>query len=160
MIDIDLLLTSISTKMKLPKEISNGFLIFLGISAYFLVMQALGLSDNHFLRFLNVFIVYFGVYRTLKANFSEGKMSYTHNLISTGLTAFNGVALSIIGLILYIYANGGQSFLNSLSAGIILSENPTVAEYCIGLMFEGVASAIVIVFISMQYWRRKMAIND
>lgn len=146
--------------MKLPKEILNGFLIFLGISAYFLIMQALGLADNHLLRSLNIFIVYYGVYRTLKANFKEGKLSYTHNLISSGLTAFNGVALSIIGLILYIYANGGQAFLNKLSAGIILTRNPTVAEYCIGLMFEGVASAIVIVFVAMQYWRRKMALND
>jgi hypothetical protein len=146
--------------MKLSTEIINGILIFFGISGYFLLMQALGLSDNHFLRFLNIFIVYFGVYKTLKANFKEGKMGYLDNLISTGFTAINGVFLSFVGLILYIYANGGQVFLNKLSPGFIFSGNPTVTEYCFGLLFEGLASAVVIVFISMQYWRNKTAIND
>lgn len=146
--------------MKLSKEITNGFLIFLGISAYFLVMQALGLSDNHLLRFFNVFIVYYGVYRTIKSNFNENKFGYINNVVSAGFTAINGVIMSFIGLVLYIYANGGQSFLNSLSPGFLFSGNPTVTEYCFGLLFEGLASAIVIVFISMQYWRSKTALND
>lgn len=146
--------------MKLSKEIRNGLLIFFGIAIYFLLMQALGLSDNYLLRFLNIFIVYFGVYKTLKSNFNEGKLGYIDNLISVGFTAINGIVLSFIGLILYIYANGGQSFLNHLSPGFIFSGNPSVSEYCFGLLFEGLASAVIIVFISMQYWRAKMAFND
>jgi hypothetical protein len=146
--------------MKLPKEITNGILIFFGLAAYFLLMQALGLSDNHLLRFFNIFIVYFGVYKTLKSNFNEGKMGYIYNTVSTGFTAINGVVLSFIGLVLYIYTNGGQAFLNNLSPGFLFSGNPTVTEYCFGLLFEGMASAIVIVFISMQYWRNKTALND
>lgn len=146
--------------MKKSKEINNGFLIFFGIASYFLLMQALGLSDNHFLRFLNIFIVYFGVYKTLKSNFKEGKIEYMDNLQSAGLTAINGVVLSFIALMLYIYANGGQAFLNYLSPSFLFSGNPTVSEYCFGLLFEGLASAVIIVFISMQYWRAKMAMND
>lgn len=146
--------------MKLSKEIFNGLLIFFGIAIYFLLMQAVGLSDNYLLRFLNIFIVYFGVYKTLKSNFSQGKLGYIDNLISAGFTAVNGIVLSFTGLILYIYANGGQPFLNQLSQGFIFSGNPTVSEYCFGLLFEGLASAVIIVFISMQYWRAKMALND
>ena len=51
--------------MKLPKEISNGFIIFLGIGIYFLLMNVLGLADLFYLRTLNVFFIFYGVNRTM-----------------------------------------------------------------------------------------------
>lgn len=146
--------------MKQSKEIINGLLIFFGISIYFLLMQAIDQADNFFLRFLNIFIVYFGVYRTIKANFKEGSFGYMKNLISSGFTALIGVALSFIGIIIYIYANGGQPFLDRLAPGFIFNGNPTVAEYCVGLFFEGLVSSVIIVFVSMQYWKGKTAMTD
>lgn len=59
--------------MKLPKEIVNGFIIFLAIGIYFLLMQALNLSHLFYLRFLNVIFVFYGVNRTIQMNLSEGK---------------------------------------------------------------------------------------
>jgi len=146
--------------MKQSKEIINGLLIFFGISVYFLLMQALDQADNFFLRFFNLLIVYFGVYRTIKANFKEGKFAYGENLISSAFTAFYGVVLSFFGIIIYIYANGGQPFLDKLAPGFIFNGNPTVAEYCFGLLFEGIVSSAVIVFISMQYWKGKTDLKD
>lgn len=141
--------------MKLPKEFSNGFIIFVGLATYFFLMEILGLSNNHYLRVFNIFILYFGIYRMLKSNFKSGEFGYVNNLISAVLTATSGVLMSIIGLVLYIYYKGGQPYLNNLSEGFLFGGKPTVTEYIFGLLFEGIASAIIVVFISMQYWQGK-----
>lgn len=141
--------------MKLPKELINGVVIFVGLSLYFCLMEIIGLSNLHYLRFFNLFIVYYGVYRTLKTNFAEKKLGYLENLLSAAITATIGVVLSVIGLDLYIYYRGGQAFLNSLSQGILFAGTPTVPEYIFGLLFEGVVSGLVVCFISMQFWQNK-----
>lgn len=141
--------------MKLPKEFINGFIIFIGLAVYFFLMEIVGLTNNHYLRVFNVFIVYFGIYRTLKSNFKENEFGYMKNLVSSGLTATIGVLLSVIGLVLYIYYRGGQSYLNSLSEGFLFGGKPSVTEYIFGLLFEGIASGLIIVFLSMQYWQGK-----
>ncbi len=146
--------------MKLPKEFINGFIIFIGLSAYFFLMEIIGLSKLHYLRFFNVFIVYFGIHRTLQSNFNEKKLGYLPNLISSALTATVGILLSVTAFVLYIYYRGGQSYLNGLSEGILFGGTPTVTEYVFGLLFEGIASALVVVFISMQYWQNKTKEND
>ena len=62
--------------MKLSTEFKYGILIFLGIGIYFLLMEALGLSDFIYLRILNVFIIIFGLNLTIKSNLKEGKHGY------------------------------------------------------------------------------------
>ncbi len=141
--------------MKLPKEFINGFIIFVGLSAYFFLMQILGLSNVHYLRFFNVFIVYLGIHLTLHSNFKEKELGYLPNLISSAITATIGVLLSVIALVLYVYYKGGQAYLNHLSDGILFAGTPTVTEYVFGLLFEGIASALVVVFVSMQFWQNK-----
>lgn len=141
--------------MKLPKEFINGFIIFVCLAGYFFLMEIFGLSKIHYLRFLNVFIVYFGIHRTLKSNFAEKKLGYLPNLISSALTATIGILLSVIAFVLYVYFRGGQMYLDQLSEGILFGGTPTVTEYVFGLLFEGIASALVVVFISMQYWQNK-----
>lgn len=145
--------------MKLPKEFINGFIVFIGLAVYFFLMEIFGLTDLHYLRFLNVFIVYFGIHRTLQSNFTEKKLSYLPNLISSALTATIGILLSVIAFVLYVYFRGGQSYLNGLSDGILFGGTPTVTEYVFGLLFEGIASGLVVVFISMQYWQGKTKEN-
>lgn len=141
--------------MKISKEFTNGFIIFLGIGAYFIIMEALGLSKYYILRIFNVLIIIYGLNKTLKSNLKEGKTGYLKNLISTGLTGFIGIALGIIGLALYVYFRGGQTYLNNLSEAFLFGGNPSIAEYCFGLFIEGVASVFMVVFINMQYWNSK-----
>ena len=52
--------------MKLPKELVNGFIIFIGIGLYFLLMEFLGLADMYFLRLFNILFVFYGTNKTLK----------------------------------------------------------------------------------------------
>jgi len=145
--------------MKLQKELVNGFLIFLGIGIYFLAMEALGLSDIYYLRILNIFIVLYIVNRTIKTNIQEGKTHYLKNMISGGLTSLIGVILSVIGLRIYIEIRGGDEYIKNFSDVFLFGNNPTANEYCIGLLFEGTASAVIATFILMQYWKRYTLID-
>lgn len=146
--------------MKLPKELLNGILIAVGIAVFFLVMEILGLSNKFYLRFLNILIVYYGVHSTIKSNIAEGLTGYVSNLISAGLTAFIGVMISIAGLVTFIYIKGGTAYLNTLSEGFLFGGKPSVNEYCIGLFIEAIASAVMVVFITMQFWRSKTKTSD
>ncbi len=143
--------------MKLPKELINEIVIFAGIALYFLVIDFLNLSDILWLRMFNVLFVYYGVTRTLSSNVAEGKTGYVHNLISAGATAILGVVLSIIGLVTYIHLRGGDAYVDNFSEDLLFGGKPTANQYCIGILFEGIASALMVVFVAVQFWRRKMA---
>ena len=146
--------------MKLPKELTNGILIFTGIALYFFLMEFFGLSKMLYLRILNAAFLYYGVSRTLQANMKEGKTGYVSNLLSAGATAIIGVLLSVAGLLAYLYLRGGNSYSNNLSGELLFGGNPTVNEYCFGVLFEGIASAVIVVFVTLQLWRRKTSTND
>lgn len=146
--------------MKLPKEFTNAIIIFAGIAIYFLIIDFLNLSGILWLRMLNVLFVFYGVNRTLASNVQEGKTGYGANLLSAATTAFVGVFLSIIGLVAYIHLRGGDAYVKNFSDDLLFGGDPSANQYCIGILFEGIASALMVVFVSVQYWRRKMAPQD
>ena len=141
--------------MKLSNEFKNGVLISIGIGIFFLLMEVLGLSKYYLLRILNVFIIIYGLNRTIKSNIENGKKGYLANLLSTATTGVIGIALSIFGLALYIDIRGGQGYLDKLSETFLFGGSPTIGEYCFGLLIEGIASVLMIVFINMLLWSRK-----
>jgi hypothetical protein len=143
--------------MKLPKELINGFIIFIGIGLYFLAMELLGLADIYLLRLFNVLFVFYGTQRTLTANFSENKTTLVSNAISALLTALTGIFLSIIGLIVYSYAKGGDAYVGSLSKTFLFGGDPSVMTYSISLFFEGIVSAVIVTFMLMLYWDTRYA---
>lgn len=146
--------------MKLPKELINGILIFTSIAVFFLLMEFFGLSKFLYLRMLNALFLYYGVHRTVKSNFIEKKNGYVFNLLSAGITALLGVFLSVAGLFLYLYLRGGNAYIANLSGEFLFGGHPTTNEYCFGVLFEGIASAVIIVFVTMQLWRAKTATLD
>jgi len=113
----------------------------------------------NFLRTLNIFIVYYGMRKSLRENDVEKVFDFGDNILSIIKTALIGIGLSIIGLYVFIYANGGQTFLNNLSKGFIFGKEPSVSEYCFGLFFEGIASMIILTFICMQSWKSKPTVK-
>lgn len=139
------------------KEFKNGFIIFLGIGLYFLLMEMLGLADQFYLRFLNIFIVLYGASRSIRANYAEGNYEYMNNFMSSLVTCVVGVVLSVFGLMVYIHVRGGEAYLSTLSDGFILAGGKArINEYCIGLMFEGIASSLIGSLLLMQYWHGKI----
>ena len=140
--------------MSLSKELNNGIMIFVGIGVYFLAMELLGLSDVFILRLLNIFIVVYFVNKVIKSNYKEGKIEYLDNLISGTITSLIGVALSVAGLLAYISFKGGNEYLGRLSKNFLFGGGePSMYQYCLGLLFEGIASSIIITFTLMQYWK-------
>lgn len=138
--------------MKLPKELVNGFIIFIGIGLYFLLMEFLGLADMYFLRLFNILFVFYGTNKTLKSNFAEGKTILASNAVSALFTSLSGVFLSIIGLIIYIYIKGGAISIETLSETFLFGGNPSIITYSASLLFEGIISAVLVTFMLMLYW--------
>lgn len=143
--------------MKLPKELVNGGIIFIGIGVYFLLIDALGFADLFYLRLLNVFFVFYGVNRTIEMNITEGKKNFVDNAVSAMITSLIGVFLSIIGLVAYSYMNGGDSYVKSLPKTFLFGGNPSVNTYSICLLFEGIASSVIVTMLLMLYWNNRHA---
>jgi hypothetical protein len=143
--------------MKLPKELYNGCIIFIGIGLYFISMEALGLANLFYLRLLNVLFVFYGTNRTLKSNFAEGKIVFVSNAVSALLTSLIGVFLSIVGLVAYSFAKGGDLYVKTLSETLLFGGNPSVMTYSISIFFEGIVSAVIVSFILMLYWDTRYA---
>ncbi|MDP5199059.1 hypothetical protein [Flavobacterium sp. DG2-3] len=141
--------------MKLPKEIINGFLIFAGIAVFFVLMELLNLSNLFYLRLLNVLFIFYGVNRTLQMNLAEGKNEFVPNFISAMVTSFTAVVVSIVALMIYSYAKGGDQYVKSLSEAFMFGGEPSVTSYCLSLFFEGTASCIIVSFLLMLYWNNK-----
>ncbi|MFV5687620.1 hypothetical protein ACM55M_03225 [Flavobacterium sp. ZT3R25] len=142
--------------MKLPKELVNGGIIFAGIAIYFLLMNALGYADLFYLRIVNVFFVFYGVNKTIEMNVAEGKKNFITNAISAMITSLIGVFLSIIGLVVYSYMQGGDSYVKSLSKTFLFGGNPSVNTYSICLLFEGIASSVIVTMLLMLYWNNRL----
>ena len=145
--------------MKLPKELINGLLIFIGIGIYFLTMNLLGLSDIFFLRLLNIFFIVYGVNRTIVSNIQEGKKDFLSNAMSAFATSMIGVFMSVTALWIYAHMHGGDVFVRTLSKSFLFGDDPTVATYCYCLLFEGTGSCIIVTLILMFYHNNKYAID-
>lgn len=141
--------------MKISKEFFNGATIFVGISVYFLLMNALGLADVFYLRLLNILFVFYGVNKTIQMNIAEGKKTFVTNAVSAMMTSLVGVVLSIVGLIIYSYMKGGDNYVQSLSQTFLFGGNPSVVTYSISLLFEGVASSVIVTMLAMLYWNNR-----
>lgn len=141
--------------MKISKEIFNGATIFVGIGVYFLLMDALGFADVFYLRLLNIVFVFYGVNKTIQMNVAEGKKTFVSNAVSAMMTSLVGVVLSVVGLIVYSYMQGGDNYTQSLSETFLFGGNPSIETYCISLLFEGVASSIIVTLFAMLYWNNR-----
>ena len=105
--------------MQFKREFLNGFLIFLGIGIYFVILEIAGLSDVFYLRLVNVAIVVWGVNRTIKGNVEAGVRGYFTNFIGAIMTSMIGAILSIASLLLYIEIRGGEEYLKNLAENFI-----------------------------------------
>jgi hypothetical protein len=141
--------------MKLSREFSNGIIIWIGISILFLLMKAANLADVFYLRALNILFIYYGANRTLKSNFKDGKTKLPENAVSALQTSLIGVFISIAGLIAYSYIQGGDRYVESLSASFLFGGQPTVMTYGVSLLFEGIVSAVIVTFTLLLIWKKR-----
>ena len=145
--------------MKVSRVFTNGIIIFLGIGILFLIMDFLNLTHLYYLRVLNVFIVIYGVNRTIKMNQADGVRGYLTNFIAAVTTSMIGAILSVASLLAYIEYRGGEAYLKIISKGFLFGGGElSIYQYCIGLLFESVAASMIISFCLMQYWKDKVEV--
>jgi hypothetical protein len=63
--------------MKIPKECTNGIIIWIELVFTFLTMKALNLADLFYLRALNILFIYYGANRMLKAITKKEKLIFS-----------------------------------------------------------------------------------
>ena len=139
--------------MKNNTELRNGIVIFIGIGLFFLIIDFLGYADKNYLRILNAFIVLYGINLSIKTNIREGKSDYFYNLFSGFKTGVIGIVLGLVGLIVFIYIKGGESYVDKLSDTFFFGGDTSIIKYCSVLLFEGIASCLIGTFVLMQYWK-------
>lgn len=143
--------------MKTKRIVINGVISFIGIALFFLLMEAVGLADQVYLRLFNFVFVIYGVNRTIKSNVADGIRGYLKNLFAALFTALVSLGLGIVALMSYIEIKGGEPYLHSLAENYIFGGGePSTYEFGIGLAIEGFAAAAIVAFTLMQYWKDKV----
>ena len=97
------------------------------------------------------------MHRMLKSNQESGISDFGENIFSIAKTAIFGIVASVVALYIYIYLQGGEAYLNTLSENYFYGNKPSAVEYSFGILFEAFASLAILIFIVMQYWRPKLA---
>ncbi|MCC5924880.1 MAG: hypothetical protein JJT77_13940 [Crocinitomicaceae bacterium] len=138
--------------MNLLKQtaIKNGILIWLLLGSYFLLLDMLGLSDFAYLKIVNILIIMIGVNLTLR-HFAKKDDNYGV-LFGKGIkTAFIGVALALLSLVFYFEVLLGGVDISQYSTTII--PTTSLSQYVLALFAEGLATAVIVVFVLLQYWK-------
>ena len=144
--------------MKNAVEIKNGFLLFIALGVYFLLMDALGFANNAILRTFNAVLILYFINRTISSKIENGSAGYFDTFFAALKTGALGVLLSMIGLVIFVQFKGGESFLKQLSSSLYFGKDLGVIAYAAALFFEGIASVFIGVFLIMQY-RGKQLFN-
>jgi hypothetical protein len=120
-----------------------------GIIAFFLLMKLVHLNTVVELRFLNIFIVLFGVRYILlrKREENGGKLAYLDGMMTGFMTAFLSAVL--FAVFIFIYLNIDSAFMFYLKATQPFGTYLTPASASLITVLEGAASGAILSFMLM-----------
>ncbi len=136
-----------------------GIYSFLCIGALFLIMKLCSLENVGYLRFLNVFIVFFFTNRLAKKN---RQIDDDDNFLSAfgSLILANAVTVVLSLVSFVIYATFIQpDFIDHFDGGIFWNRHVTIDQAAVILFFEGMGSALAVSFINVLYWNERTPEN-
>ena len=141
------------------RSLVYGLYSFAGIAILFLIMKLFSLENVGYLRFLNVFIVFFFTNRLAKKNRQiETDDSYLKAFGSLILANVLTVILSVFSFV--IYAMFIQpDFIDHFDGGIFWNNHVTLDQAAVILFFEGIGSALAASFIIVMYWNERTPDN-
>ncbi len=143
--------------MKLSRVIINGVIIFICIGLYFLLIEAMGLADQIYLRLLNFVFVIYGINRTIRQNYKDHIDGYFTNFLSAILTGIVSLILGLAAFIAYVEYQGQDAYLHDFAEAYIFGGgDPSLYQFVIGLALEGAAASVIVSFALMQYWKDKV----
>lgn len=137
-----------------------GLITFLLLSAYFLIMKLAGLVHIIELRFLNAFIMFFGVYKAIDIFKKRNeKFRYFTGLAVGTYTAIVSSALFTIFGLLYVLVLD-PSFMTELKQkeplGLFMNKFLAVFQ----IFIEGSISGFVFSFIIMQWYKEPRVVAE
>ncbi|NVK04949.1 MAG: hypothetical protein HWD92_09000 [Flavobacteriia bacterium] len=124
-----------------------------GLIAYFLLMKLLGLEQMHQLRLFNFAIILAGTVALHRKMFRTDE----HHSYIGGL--FAGMRMGSISILLFlafmsVYASIiDPNFIEVLESSGVWGGKLTLFQSVIAIVFEGLASTVVISYASMQYFK-------
>ena len=142
--------------MKFSRIFTNGTIIFIGMALFFLLMEILNLTNQVYLRLFNFVFVIYGVNLTIKQNYKDHTDGYLTNLSSAFLTAFVSLVLGILSFLAYAGYKGGENYIDEHAKSYIFGGDPSLPQFAMGLLLEGMAASVIVSFTLMQIWKNKI----
>jgi len=137
-----------------------GIYTFLMLSAYFLLMKMAGLVHVLELRFLNVFIMFFGCYKAIRtARDHTTHFRYFKGLGAGSLNALVSSSLFAILGLLYITVIDPE-FMQELKLNEPLGLYFNKYLAVIQIFIEGIASGFLFSFIIMQWMKKPRMLSE
>ena len=129
-----------------------ALLTYLSLGAYFLIIESLGFADETYLRLFNGVIVLGFMNHLLRSNVKRKINSYLENFMSAFISSGIAVILSGISLIIFLSFKDA-AYISNIADGLLLANAGTAYQIGGAILIEGMASAMVFSFVSMQYWK-------
>lgn len=130
-----------------------GLYIYIGIALLFLLMKLFAWEEVGFLRLLNIVIVIHFTNRLARIhNLRVFENNYPAALASLFFANALAVVLSVVSFAAYVTLFD-PDFIQNFKGGLLLNNNISLRNACIALLFEGMASNVIISFATMQYWK-------
>ena len=141
------------------QHVRYGLYSFACIAALFLIMKLFSLENNGYLRFLNVFIVFFFTNRLAKKNRQiDDDDNFLKAFGSLMIANMITVVLSVISFVIFVYFIQ-PDFINRFDGGIFWNDEVTRDQAAAILFFEGSGSALAVSFINVMYWNERTPDN-
>ncbi|MNJ84363.1 hypothetical protein D3C87_18140 [compost metagenome] len=141
------------------QHVRYGLYSFACIAALFLIMKLFSLENVGYLRFLNVFIVFYFTNRLAKKNRQlDSDDNFLKAFGSLILANVITVVLSVFSFV--VYAMFIQpDFIDYFDGGIFWNNHVTLGQAAAVLFFEGMGSALAASFIVVMYWNERSPDN-
>lgn len=136
-----------------------GLYIYTGMALLFLVMKLFGLEEVAFLRLINIVIVVHFTNRLARIhNTHVFENDYFGALSSLFFANAVAVVLSVISFAMYVTLIDPE-FIRNFEGGLLLNNKISLGHACLALLFEGMASNVIISFATMQYWKSETKLS-
>lgn len=141
------------------QHVRYGLYSFACIAALFLIMKLFSLENVGYLRFLNVFIVFYFTNRLAKKNRQlDTDDNFLKAFGSLILANMITVILSVFSFVVYaIFIQ--PDFMSHFDGGIFWNNHVTLDQAAVVLFFEGMGSALAASYIVVMYWNERSPDN-
>lgn len=136
--------------------IMGGIMVFIGLTAYFLIMKAAGLEHNLELRSLNIFIMGAGVFYSIKSIKNRNSDFNYFKGIGTGM--FTAVSSSLaFAIFIFFYLLSNPEFLQEIKNVEPYGNYLNAFLISFIIIMEGSGSGFFLSFGIMQWYKKRLS---